>query len=76
MEFILTGEPASGRELERLGLVNKTFPRQEVLAKATELARKIAAMSGPITKLAKQAVLTSMLGPPLSLTIDFRSQPD
>ncbi|KAK5659039.1 hypothetical protein OQA88_1126 [Cercophora sp. LCS_1] len=59
MEFILTGEPATGKEFERLGVVNKAFPRQQVLAEATKLTERIAAMSGPVTKLAKQAILTS-----------------
>lgn len=61
MEFILTGEPATGREFERLGLVNRTFARHEVLTEAKKLAEKIAAMSGPVARLAKQAVLISRL---------------
>jgi len=61
MEFILTGEPATGMEFERLGLVNKTFARHEVLTQAKKLAEKIASMSGPVVRLAKQAVLTSRL---------------
>ncbi|KAF4449730.1 enoyl- hydratase [Fusarium albosuccineum] len=58
MEFILTGDPASGTEFERLGVVNKVFPKSEVLPAATKLAEKIAGLSGPVIKTAKQAVLT------------------
>ncbi|KAF2435910.1 enoyl-CoA hydratase/isomerase [Tothia fuscella] len=59
MEFILTGETASGSEFERLGIVNKIFPPEEVITKAVELAEKIAKMSSPIAQLAKKAVLTA-----------------
>ncbi|KAK1975579.1 enoyl-CoA hydratase/isomerase [Colletotrichum cereale] len=58
MEFVLTGEPASGAEFERLGVVNKVFPRSEVVPAALKLAERIALMSGPVIKTAKQAVLT------------------
>ncbi|KAL0931094.1 enoyl- hydratase [Colletotrichum truncatum] len=58
MEFVLTGDSASGAEFERLGVVNKVFPRQEVVPAALKLAERIAVMSGPVVKTAKQAVLT------------------
>ena len=57
MEFILTGTPATGAEFERLGVVNKIFPAAQVLARAMELAVKIASMSSPVAQLAKKAVL-------------------
>ncbi|KAK4161601.1 ClpP/crotonase-like domain-containing protein [Cladorrhinum sp. PSN259] len=59
MEFILTGGTATGQEFERLGLVSKIFPRQQVVDEAIKLATKIAAKSAPVTQLAKQAVLTA-----------------
>lgn len=58
MEFVLTGDSASGAEFERLGVVSKAFPRSEVLPAATKLAERIASLSGPVVKTAKQAVLT------------------
>lgn len=58
MEFILTGNPITGAEFERLGVVNRALPRQDVLPAATKLAEQIARNSGPIVKIAKQAVLT------------------
>ncbi|WYZ40002.1 hypothetical protein EsH8_IV_000343 [Colletotrichum jinshuiense] len=58
MEFVLTGDPVSGAEFERLGVINKVFPRQEVVPASLKLAERIAVMSGPVIKTAKQAVLT------------------
>lgn len=60
MEFVLTGAPASGAELERCGLVNKVFPKADVVPEALKLAARIAGMSGPVVKIGKQAVLTGM----------------
>ncbi|KAF4438527.1 enoyl- hydratase [Fusarium acutatum] len=58
MEFVLTGEPASGAEFERLGVVTKVFPKPDVVQAATALAEKIARLSAPVIKTAKKAVLT------------------
>ncbi|KAM0326244.1 hypothetical protein ACHAQA_006841 [Verticillium albo-atrum] len=58
MEFILTGDSISGAEFERLGVANKALPRDQVVSAATSLAERIALMSGPVIKVAKQAVLT------------------
>lgn len=58
MEFILTGNSASGAEFERLGVINKSFPQDQVLSSAMSLAERIAALSGPVTRTAKQAILT------------------
>ena len=53
----MTGRPASGTELERLGLVNRVFPRADVVPEALRTARAVAALSGPVVRTAKQAVL-------------------
>lgn len=58
MEFILTGEPASGSEFERLGVVTRAFPSPGVLPAAIKLAEKLSNLSGPVVRIAKQAVLT------------------
>jgi enoyl-CoA hydratase len=58
MEFVLTGDSATGAEFERLGVVNKVFPKQEVLAASIKLAERIAGNSAPVVKAAKQAVFT------------------
>ena len=47
-EMILTAEPISGEEAGRYGLANHVMDTaEETLAKAEEIARKIAAKSGP-----------------------------
>lgn len=61
MEFILTGESATGQEFERLGLVTKVFPRHQVVGEALKLAERIAANSTPVAQLAKQAILSGKL---------------
>ena len=59
MEFILTGDSATGADFHTLGVINKVFPKpEEVLPAALKLAERIAIMSGPVVKAAKQAVLT------------------
>ncbi|KAG5750168.1 hypothetical protein H9Q69_010182 [Fusarium xylarioides] len=58
MEFVLTGESASGVEFEQLGVVTKVFPKSDVVQAATALAEKIARLSAPVIKTAKKAVLT------------------
>jgi enoyl-CoA hydratase len=47
MEIMLTGEPISGAEAERIGLVGHVVPDGQALAKARELAERIAA-NGPL----------------------------
>jgi enoyl-CoA hydratase/carnithine racemase len=46
-ELLLTGDLVDGAEAERIGLVNRAVPREQVLAAALELAGKIAG-NGPI----------------------------
>ena len=57
MELILTGDTISGTELQALGLVNKIFPKSEVVSAAVSLAERIAASSAPVVKAAKQGIL-------------------
>jgi enoyl-CoA hydratase/carnithine racemase len=63
MELILTGATISGLELSRYGLVNTALPVGEVLPKALKLASTIAAMSGPVARLAKAAILQGVFIP-------------
>ncbi|MFB5662931.1 enoyl-CoA hydratase [Alteribacillus sp. HJP-4] len=44
-EMLLTGEPVSGAAAERIGLVNRTYPAEQLLDEAKKLAGKIAAKS-------------------------------
>jgi enoyl-CoA hydratase len=43
--YLLTNEPLTGREAERIGLVTFAVPTEDVLPRALEIARKLAGMS-------------------------------
>jgi enoyl-CoA hydratase/carnithine racemase len=55
MEMLLTGEPISAREAERLGLVNRVVPAERLAEQTLALAKKIAQASSPVIALGKQA---------------------
>lgn len=56
LELLLTGDLVDGVEAERIGLVNRAVPKEEVLKVAMELAEKIAG-NGPIgMELTKQLI--------------------
>lgn len=55
-ELLMTGEHIDGREAERLGLVNRAVPRDEVLACAETLAKKIMEKAPIAIQLAKTAL--------------------
>ncbi len=55
-ELVLTGRVIDAATAERIGLVNRVVPDDEVLATAQELARLIAAQSPLAVRLAKQAM--------------------
>lgn len=56
LAMILTTEPIDARQAERIGLINMTIPKDELLPAALSLATKIAALS----PLAVAAALTSV----------------
>lgn len=55
-QMYFTGEMIDAAEAYRLGAVEKVVPREELRAAALELARKIAAKSPTIIRLAKEAL--------------------
>jgi enoyl-CoA hydratase len=59
MEYILTGDMIDANEAFRIGLVNRVFPKEELMAKATEMANKIASKAGSAVRLALKAVNAS-----------------
>ena len=63
MELVLTGDPISATEAERLGLVNRVVPVELLLEEAKKIARKIAAKPALAIKAAKEAVLKAANAP-------------
>jgi len=59
MEMVLTGDPITAHEAERLGLVNRVVPVELLLEEAKTVARKIAAKPPLAIRYAKEAVLKS-----------------
>jgi enoyl-CoA hydratase len=47
LELLLTGDPVTAEEALRIGLVNRVFPREELMAEAEKIVRKMMAV-GPV----------------------------
>ena len=56
MEMVLIGDRIRAAEAERLGLVNKVVPPEELQAAAEEFVGKLAKLSGAVLRLTKRAV--------------------
>ncbi|HEY2312249.1 MAG TPA: enoyl-CoA hydratase/isomerase family protein [Streptosporangiaceae bacterium] len=54
--YLLTGEMVTGREAERIGLVSKALPREEVLAEAMSVASRLATGPQLAVRLTKRAL--------------------
>ena len=54
--YLLTGEMVDGREAERIGLVSKALPRDDVLAEALRTAQTLATGSQLAIRLTKKAL--------------------
>ena len=59
MEMILSGRMIDATEAERTGVVARVVPVEKLQEEALSLATKIAGLSQPVVKAAKQAVLSS-----------------
>lgn len=53
---VLTGAPLDGREAERIGLVSRCLPADQVLGEATKVAEKLAAGSPTAIRWTRQAL--------------------
>jgi len=54
--YLLTGEMVTGEEAERIGLVSKALPREEVLAEAMNIANRLATGPQLAIRLTKRAL--------------------
>jgi enoyl-CoA hydratase/carnithine racemase len=73
MEMLLTAEPVSAREAERIGLVNRVVPPDKLAEATLALAQKIAAASGHTIELGKRAFYEQLeLDVPLAYQVTER----
>src|SRR4051812_46239010 len=56
MEICLTGDQFSAAEAEKMGLVSKVFPADQLLPASLKLAEKIAGLSKLTTAVCKDAI--------------------
>lgn len=61
MEMIFTGASLSAIEAEKIGLINRVVPDEEVLTTAEKLAGKIASKSRVALEIAKKTILSGMV---------------
>ena len=73
LEMILTGDMISASEAERLGLVNKVVPPDELEAATMELARKLAAKSPMALQIGKTGMY-AMQDVPYHDSIDYLTE--
>ena len=62
MEMVLLGDRIRAAEAERLGLVNKVVPPEELRAAADEFVGQLAKLSGAVLRLTKRAVRKGSVG--------------
>jgi cyclohexa-1,5-dienecarbonyl-CoA hydratase len=62
LEMVLIGDRIQAAEAERLGLVNKVVPPEELRAAADEFVGKLAKLSGAVLRLTKRAVRIGSAG--------------
>lgn len=62
LEMVLIGDRIRAAEAERLGLVNKVVPPEELRAAADEFVGKLAGLSGAVLRLTKRAIRLGSIG--------------
>jgi cyclohexa-1,5-dienecarbonyl-CoA hydratase len=62
MEMVLTGDRIRADEAERLGLVNKVVPSEELQTASVEFVEKLTTLSGAVLRLTKQTLRVGGVG--------------
>lgn len=70
-ELLFTGESIDGKEAERIGLVNKAVPLENLMEEAVAMARKIAANSAFSIKLIKRGLFMARGEASLEALMDY-----
>jgi len=73
-ELMLTGRPIDAQEAERIGLVCDVVAPEDVLARAIEIARAIAANSPYAVKHTKQIMWTNLDAPSLDAALELENR--
>jgi enoyl-CoA hydratase len=63
MQMLMTGEPISAQEAYRLGMVNKVYPRAELMPAVLRIAEAIASNSPTAVQAVKRAVVLGTANP-------------
>jgi enoyl-CoA hydratase len=73
-ELLFTGEYISGKEAERIGLVNRAVPLEKLMDEALAMARKIAANSAFSIKMIKKGLQMACGEVSLEALMDFETE--